>query len=212
MRIAQEMEAGFRFAEKFDEVRVVSCYGSAQAKPEDSHYKLARDLGYKLAGDNDPLAVVTGGGPGIMEAANRGAFEAGGYSIGLGIYLDALNEEPNHYTTHRMDFYYFFARKVILARIAQAYVFFPGGVGTMDEFFEMLTLIATKKLHQEPLVLLMDSAYWNGLFSWLDDVVTKKYHAFRRESIGNMFIVDSAEEAYAMLDKIPPRITHSDSI
>lgn len=215
MRIAQEMEAGFRFAEKFDEVRVVTCYGSAQAKPEDAHYQLAYELGKKLASDSDPIAVVSGGGPGVMEAANKGAYDAGGYSIGLGIYLDQLDEEPNRYTTHRMDFYYFFARKVILARIAQAYVFFPGGVGTLDEFFEMMTLIATKKLHQQPLVILMDSAYWSGLFNWLDNTVAKKYHAFKKESLSEMctmHTVDTAEEAYKLLDLLPSRVVRSDSL
>lgn len=212
MRIAQEMEAGFRFAEKFDEVRVVTFYGSARTMPNSPLYQKAYDLAYKLASDDSPVGVVSGGGPGIMEAANKGAMDAGGYSIGLGIFLDKISESPNEYTTHRMDFRYFFARKVILAHIAQAYVYFPGGVGTMDEFFELATLVATKKLHQDPMIILIGKEYWDGLFSWMKTAMVEKYKTFSEESFSMWRITDDTDEAYHLLDRVPLRIRRSDSI
>jgi hypothetical protein len=212
MRIAQEMEAGFRFAEKFDEVRVVTFYGSARTTAGSPMYQKAYDLAYKLASDDSSIGVVSGGGPGIMEAANKGAIDAGGYSIGLGIILDKLSESPNEYTTHRMDFRYFFSRKVILAHIAQAYVYFPGGVGTMDEFFELATLIATKKLDQNPIVILVGKEYWEGLFSWMKTAMVEKYGTLSEDMFSLWRVTDDADEAYRMLDRIPSRIRRSDSV
>jgi uncharacterized protein (TIGR00730 family) len=211
-RIMKEMEQGLRFAETFDELRVVTFYGSAQAKPDDHWYHQAYDLGNLLAKDDNPIAVCTGGGPGIMEAGNKGAFDAEGYSIGLGIELPHLSEVPNSYTTHRMDFYYFFARKMILVHIAQGYVFFPGGVGTMDEFFELFTLIATKKIIHHPIVILIGTDYWKGLLEWMRTTMAQKYHAFHPESLDKFFILDDVKEAYRLLDTIPRRLELSDVI
>lgn len=212
MRMEQELEDGFRFLETFDEVRVVTIYGSAQAKPEMPWYTSAYDLGKKLASDDDPMAVVTGGGPGIMEAANKGAYEAGGISIGLGIQLDNIAEEPNPYTTHRMDFYYFFARKLILAHIAQAYVYFPGGFGTMDEFFKLATLITTKKMERVPIIVLVGKEYWENLFSWLRNVASKKFKTLSEEDLKIFHITDDIEEAYRFMDTVPRRINLSDVV
>jgi len=211
MRIEKELEAGFRFMEKFDEVQVVTMYGSARAKESEEHYENARNLAQKLG--KQGIAVVTGGGPGIMEAANRGAYEVGGMSIGLGIHLDHLKEDPNNYMTDHMNFYYFFARKMILAHIAQAYVYFPGGFGTMDEFFKLATLIATKKLEQDPKVILVGKDYWDGLFHWLRHCSGgEKYHAVSEEELQKYIITDDVEEAYKMLTQIPVSIARSDAL
>ena len=211
-RILKEMEGGFRFAEKFDEIRVVTMYGSARAPRDSWHYQKAYELAYKLASDDNRIAVCTGGGPGIMEAANKGAKDAGGFSIGLGIQLDHLNEKPNPYTTHRMDFYYFFARKVILAHIAQGYVFFPGGVGTMDEFFELATLVLTKKMECEPLIILVGKDYWEGLFAWMREKMVGKYKTLGKDAFHIWKITDDMDEAYHLLDTIPARIRRSESL
>lgn len=212
LRIADEMEKGFRFAETFDETRVVTVYGSARTKPEEACYKSAYELGKLLVQDDSSISVVTGGGPGIMEAANKGAFEGGGFSVGLGIQLDHIVEKPNTYTTHRLDFYYFFARKVILAHIAQGYVFFPGGFGTMDEFFELSTLVATKKIETAPTIILVGKTYWEGLFDWIRRCPIEKYRTISEGALDVYTITDDVEEAYRALDKIPLRISRSDVV
>lgn len=212
LRIADEMEAGFRFAEMFDEVRVVTVYGSARTSPEEACYKTAYELGNLLVKDDNSIAVVTGGGPGIMSAANRGAFDGGGISVGLGIQLEHIIESPNPYTTHRMDFYYFFARKVILAHIAQGYVFFPGGFGTLDEFFELSTLVSTKKIQTPPTMILVGKTYWENLFAWIRECPIGKYHTMTEDLLSVYTITDSAEEAYQLLDKIPLKIGRSDVV
>lgn len=211
MSMEQEMEKGFRFLETFDEVRVVTVYGSARTKPDMPCYKAAYDLGKKLASDNDPIAVVTGGGPGIMEAANKGAYEAGGISIGLGIQLDNIVEEPNLYTTHRIDFYYFFARKLILSHIAQAFVYFPGGFGTMDEFFKLATLVNTKKM-ERPLVALVGTKYWNRLFDWFRNTASEEYGTISKEEMEMFHITDDIDEVYRLMDTVPKRLDVSDVV
>lgn len=212
LRIADEMEKGFRFAEMFDEVRVVTIYGSSQIIPESECYQTAYNLAQLLVKDNNSMAVVTGGGPGIMEAANKGAFDAGGISVGLGIELPHTTELPNPYTTHRLDFYYFFARKVILAHIAQGYVFFPGGFGTLDEFFELSTLIETKKIEKPPTIVLMGTKYWEHLFQWIRECSVKQYKTMAESMLDVYTITDSMDEAYRLLDKIPNRIKISDVV
>ena len=211
-RIMNEVEKGLRFIETFDETRVVTFYGSARALPNDTWYHQAYSLAKKLASDDNPMAVCTGGGPGVMEAGNKGAYDAGGYSIGLGIELPHLSEAPNRYTTHRMNFYYFFARKMVLVHIAQAHVFFPGGVGTMDEFFELTTLIATKKISNHPIIILVGVDFWKGLLGWMKDVVYRYYHAVSEDLFDKFIITDNMEEAYRLLDTVPARIEISDEI
>lgn len=210
-RINKELEAGFRFMEKFDEIPAVTVYGSSRATPGEEHYDRAQELSRQLARRN--IAVVTGGGPGIMEAANKGCFETNGISIGLLIELDHLKEDPNLYMTDHITFYYFFARKMILAHIAQAYVYFPGGFGTMDEFFKLATLMATKKIANMPRVVLMGSDYWNGLFCWLRECAGgKKYHALSHESLDNFCVTDRIDEAVEILTQTPTSIETSDSL
>jgi hypothetical protein len=155
------------FIEGFDTLAgltpAVTVYGSARVLPDDPLFKLAEDLGRRLA--HAGYAVITGGGPGIMEAANKGAYEAGGTSVGLTIALP--KEQPsNRYHTIAIDFHHFFVRKVMLVKYATAFVLLPGGFGTLDELFETITLIHTRKIRPFP-VFLMGREYWEGLMGWL---------------------------------------------
>ena len=143
--------------------KAVSIFGSARVAPTDIYYQKAEHLAKLLA--KNGFSVITGGGPGIMEAANKGASEAGGQSIGMNIRLP-FEQKPNPHANIRIDFKYFFTRKVMFVKYAVAYVILPGGFGTMDELFEALTLIQTKRIKSFPLIL-MGSDYWQGLLDWL---------------------------------------------
>ena len=136
----------------------VTIFGSARLKPEDKYYQMAESLGKVLA--QNGFSVITGGGPGIMEAANKGAAEAGGKSVGMNIRLP-FEQKPNPYANLQIEYKYFFIRKVMFIKYAMAYVIMPGGYGTMDEFFEALTLIQTKRVRSFP-VILMGTEYWKG--------------------------------------------------
>ena len=159
------------FVQGFDELatltRGISIFGSARSKPEDADYKAAQETAALLA--HEGFTVITGGGPGIMEAANRGAFEAGGLSIGCNIELP-FEQKPNPYQTHSLTFKYFFVRKMMFVKYSLGFVIFPGGFGTLDELFEAFTLIQTKKIRDFPVVL-FGSTYWSGLLNWLRDFV-----------------------------------------
>jgi uncharacterized protein (TIGR00730 family) len=159
------------FVEGFDELaslnRGISIFGSARSQPEDADYKAAEETAALLAAEG--FAVITGGGPGIMEAANKGAFEAGGLSIGCNIELP-FEQHPNAYQTRSLTFKYFFVRKMMFVKYSLGFIIFPGGFGTFDELFEALTLIQTKKIRNFPIVL-FGSSYWTGLLNWLHDVV-----------------------------------------
>ena len=141
----------------------VSVFGSARVTPDDPHYQKAEQLGRELV--QRGFAVITGGGPRIMEAANKGAAEAGGVSVGLNIFLPD-EQIANPYQNVSLDFRYFFCRKVMFVKYAAAFVCFPGGFGTMDEFFESMTLIQTKKIEPFPVVLI-DSSFWGSLVDWM---------------------------------------------
>jgi uncharacterized protein (TIGR00730 family) len=164
-RIHDELATGF------DTLKAIGCgvsiFGSARTKPDDPRYALARTTGRKLG--EAGLAVITGGGPGIMEAANRGAREAGAKSVGLNIELP-FEQAPNPYQDHELHFHYFFTRKVMFVRYASAFVVFPGGFGTLDELFEALLLIQTGKIHHFPVVL-VGGDYWAGITTWLRERV-----------------------------------------
>ena len=157
------------FVEGFDELatltRGISIFGSARSKPEDPDYAAALETAALLA--KEGFAVITGGGPGVMEAANRGAFEAGGLSIGCNIELP-FEQRPNAYQTRSLRFKYFFVRKMMFVKYSLGFIIFPGGFGTLDELFEALTLIQTKKIRNFP-VILFGSEYWTGLLSWIND-------------------------------------------
>jgi hypothetical protein len=144
----------------------VSIFGSARTRPSEPYYKAAEETAALFA--KAGLGVITGGGPGIMEAANKGAYEAGGTSVGLNIMLPQ-EQEGNRYQTTRLDFHYFYARKVMFVKYSSAFVCFPGGFGTMDEFFEVITLIQTLKVEAFPVVL-YGTKYWKGLVEWLREL------------------------------------------
>jgi len=159
------------FADGFEALgdlgHAVTVFGSARGVLEPVHYQKAEALGRALV--EAGYAVLTGGGPGIMEAANKGAFEAGGRSVGLNIVLPH-EQAPNPYQTDEVSFRYFFVRKVMLVKYAAAFVVFPGGYGTLDELFEALTLIQTLKIHPFP-VFLVGTAFWRGLVGWIEDTL-----------------------------------------
>ena len=165
-RMARELQMGCRELDGLH--RAVSVFGSARVSPGTPEYERARETGSRLAAAG--FAVITGGGPGAMEAANRGAHEAGARSIGLKIDLPFEHQEPSPWIDQELDFHYFFCRKVMFVRYANAFVAMPGGFGTLDELFEALTLIQTEKIRSFP-VILVGSDYWSGLLSWLRERV-----------------------------------------
>ncbi len=187
-RILAEFVEGFEAMEPVG--RAVTIFGSARTYPEDKYYKAAEETARLLA--KSKYAVITGGGPGIMEAANKGAFEAGGMSVGCNITLPQ-EQEANKYQTISLDFHYFYARKVMFVKYASAFICFPGGYGTLDEFFETITLIQTLKVDPFP-VILYGSEYWSGLIEWMKKtLVLKRFVDF--EDIEIFKIVDSPRDA-----------------
>ena len=155
------------FVEGFEELHAIypaiTIFGSARTKPDHQDYKKAEEVARLLV--EAGFSIITGGGPGIMEAANKGAAEAEGYSAGLNIKLP-FEQEPNPYANVRLEFKYFFVRKVMMAKFSVGFVFFPGGYGTMDELFEILTLVQTKKIRPVPIAL-VDRSFWDPLVDWL---------------------------------------------
>ncbi len=186
------------FVEGFDTLAdlppAVSVFGSARAKPDSPECELAERLGAMLA--QAGYAVITGGGPGVMEAANKGAAEAGGLSIGLGIELP-FEQGLNEWVDIGIDFRYFFARKTMFVKYAQAFVVLPGGFGTMDELFEALTLVQTKKVTRFPVVL-MGTWYWKGLLAWMRDTMAAE-GKIGPEDLDLLLATDSVEEAVAYI-------------
>ena len=160
-RMHEELEQGMTEMEMYD--RSVTFYGSARFKEGDEYYDRARTLGSRVAKELG-FTVITGGGPGIMEAGNRGAFEAGGNSVGASIQLP-MEQHDNPYMTDTIPFYFFFARRYALSYSSEAFVFFPGGFGTLDELFETLTLLQTGKTRNITVVLI-GQAYWERLINW----------------------------------------------
>lgn len=167
-RILGEFVQGFE--EMADIGKAVTIFGSSRLTPEHPYYRTAEELSGALA--ECGYAVLTGGGPGIMEAGNKGAFEGGGRSVGLNIALPH-EQAPNPYQTDSLDFTYFFVRKVMLVKYSTAFVVFPGGFGTIDELFEALTLIQTKKIKPFP-VYLVGVEYWQGLIQWIDATLVRQ--------------------------------------
>jgi uncharacterized protein (TIGR00730 family) len=183
------------FTEGFEELATVgpavSIFGSARMKPSDRYYKLAEQTASELA--KAGFAIITGGGGGIMEAANKGAAEAGGQSIGLNIELP-VEQIPNDYQNVSLDFRYFFVRKVMFLKYAHGFIVFPGGFGTMDELFESLVLIQTLKQAFFP-VILMGSEFWEGLIQWMKKAMLKD-HAFISPDDTDVFtVVDDPKDA-----------------
>ncbi len=172
----------------------VAVFGSARTKPDHPAYRAAYKAGRMLA--EAGLAVITGGGPGIMEAANKGAFEAGGVSVGCNIELP-MEQVPNPYQTLSLHFRYFLVRKMMFVKYSIAFIIFPGGFGTLDELFEALTLVQTGKIEHFPVVL-FDSAYWGGLVDWLRDTMLKAGN-ISPEDMDIFTVVDSPRQAVDMV-------------
>lgn len=189
------------FVEGFDELSTVgpavSIFGSARTKPGHEHYELAEATAYEIS--KAGFAVITGGGGGIMEAANKGATRAKGKSIGLNIDLPQ-EQTPNEYQNLSLHFKYFFCRKVMFLKYANGFVVMPGGFGTMDEFFESMVLIQTLKQAYFP-VILMGSEYWSGLVEWMKDKMLKETNYISREDMDVFTVIDDpAEAAKIVLD------------
>lgn len=174
----------------------VTLFGSARVARNSPIYRTTEKLARLLA--ENEFNVISGGGPGVMEAANRGAAKGGGKSVGLNIQLPQ-EQKPNRYANIRLDFKYFFIRKVMFVKYAVAYVIMPGGFGTLDELFEALTLIQTKRIRSFP-VILMDSRYWKGLVEWMKETLLKA--KFISPSDLDIFhIVDKPEEAVRIIKR-----------
>jgi len=193
LRIQSEFVEGFGLLAELP--RAVSVFGSARTRKDAPEYALGRRLGGALA--QRGWAVITGGGPGVMEAVNRGASEAGGLSVGLGIELP-FEQSLNDWVDLGLNFRYFFARKTMFVKYAQAFVILPGGFGTMDELFESLTLVQTRKVNRFPVVL-MGTAYWSGLLEWLrSSMLAAGYLA--ESDLELVHLTDDVAEAVALID------------
>ena len=171
----------------------VSIFGSARTKPENKYYKIAEEVAFLLT--QQKFGVITGGGPGIMEAGNKGAQRGGGKSVGLNIVLP-FEQEANPYIDNDkiINFDYFFVRKVMFIKYAQGFIVLPGGYGTLDEMFEALTLIQTEKSGKFP-VILIGRDFWSGLIDWIKNTLLEEEHNISPEDLDLIKIVDSAEEA-----------------
>ena len=177
----------------------VSVFGSARTKPNDSEYRAAQETGALLA--RAGYAVITGGGPGIMEAANRGAFEAGGASVGCNIELPH-EESSNTYLTLSLKFKYFFVRKMMFVKYSDAFIIFPGGFGTLDELFEALTLIQTRKIHNFPVVL-FGTRYWKPMLDWLRGPMLKEGKIVE-EDFRRLHVTDAPSEVVEIIRTYEP--------
>ena len=194
-RIMSEFVGGFDELSAIGDA--VTIFGSARSKPSDIYYKLAEKIAYKLA--KAKYAVITGAGSGIMEAANKGAKRAGGKSIGLNIDVPVV-QKSNKYVTHLIDFRYFFCRKVMFVKYAKAFVVMPGGFGTMDEFFESITLIQTQRIEPFP-VILIGKEYWDGLIVWMKESMLKKRGLISKSDLNFFKVTDDPDEVLRIIKK-----------
>ena len=200
-RIMSEFVDGFHSLSKVG--NAVSIFGSARTKPQNKWYKAAQKTAELLV--KEKYAVITGGGPGIMEASNKGAAKVSGESIGLNIDLP-FEQEPNEYVTTLINFHYFFCRKVMFVKYAKAFVIFPGGFGTLDECFESLTLIQTHRIDKFP-VILYGSGFWKGLISWIEETLIKEKN-IDPEDLNIFRLADSPEDVIKAIKEFyrhPPK-------
>src|SRR3989344_3177480 len=196
LKIMSEFIEGFEFLNKYKEA--VSFYGSARLGFNSQIYQQASLLSFKLA--KDGFAIITGGGSGIMEAANKGAYEAGGVSVGINIVL-SHEQDINKYVIESKEFEHFFVRKVMLAFASDIYIFFPGGFSTLNELFEMIGLVQTVKIRKIPIIL-VGREYWSPLLSWIEEYLFKQNKAIDKEDLEIYYLVDNADEAYELIQKL----------
>jgi len=177
----------------------VSIFGSARTKPDHPYYKMAEAVAKRMV--DEGYGIITGGGPGIMEAGNKGAFDANGISVGLNIDLP-FEQSHNAYihSSFNLDHRYFFIRKVMFVKYAQAFVVLPGGFGTLDELFEVLTLIQTKKITRVP-VILVGTEFWGGMREWINNVMLEQAHNISEKDMDLIPIVDTPEEVATIINK-----------
>lgn len=195
-RVMSEFVDGFEKLERIGPC--ISIYGSARTRPGDPFYEMAVDLAQALV--EEGFGIITGGGPGIMEAGNKGARLSGGTSVGLNIVLPHEQEANDYVDIDKLiNFNYFFARKVMFVKYAQAFVLFPGGFGTLDEFFESITLIQTKKIEKVP-VILVGRAFWGGLIDWMHDQLLERAKVGPRD-LDLIHLTDDVEEVVAIIDR-----------
>lgn len=202
-KIMSEFVTGF---EKLSEIGPsVSIFGSARTKPDHKYYQIADELAYKIC--KKGYGVITGGGPGIMEAANKGANRAGGKSIGLNINLP-FEQSHNEYidSDKNLDFNYFFTRKLMFVKYAQGFVVLPGGFGTLDEFFEALTLIQTNKIAKFPIVL-MSKSFWSGLLDWIRETLLEANGNINEPDLDLFYLADTVDEAVEHIDNFYKKYT-----
>jgi uncharacterized protein (TIGR00730 family) len=197
-RIVDEFGKGFETLGKIGDA--VSIFGSARLGPKNGYYKLAEKTAYLLS--KAGYAIITGGGPSIMEAGNKGARRAGGQSIGLNIQLPT-EQKPNPYATTGLEFHYFFIRKVMFVRYAKAFVIFPGGYGTLDELFESINLILTARIPKFP-VILVGSRYWQGLLHWVMSTVLRQ-GCIDKEDLSLFSLVDKPEDVVRQINQFYKR-------
>ena len=193
-RIMSEFVDGFEVLSQVG--KAVSIFGSSRLQPGNKYYKLAEETAYLLA--KEGYAIITGSGPGIMEAGNRGAQRAGGKSIGLNIQIP-LEQKANIYVDTLLDFHYFFVRKVMFVKYAKAFVIMPGGYGTLDEFFEAINLIQTLRIRKFPVVIL-GSDYWKGMVEWLRATVLRD-GCISKEDLNIFTVVDTPKEVVKVIRK-----------
>ena len=194
-----EIQNGLRFMAQYP--KTVTIFGSARLVPENKHYQKAKELAASLAGKG--YAIVTGGGPGIMQAGNQGSHEATGHAIGFGIELPH-EQNLNEYVTHGINFEYFFTRKLAMNFSGKAYVCFPGGFGTMDEFFQILTLVQTGKVQKVPIIL-FGSEFWNPIREYSQKVMLEENQTISPEDMDLFVVTDSIEEAVSLIEAAPAR-------
>ena len=193
-RIMAEFVDGFEMLASVG--KAVSIFGSSRTKPGDKYYRIAEDIAFRLA--KEGYSVITGGGPGIMEAANKGARWAKGHSVGLNIQIP-MEQRPNPYVDTLLDFRYFFVRKVMFVKYAKAFVILPGGYGTLDELTEALTLIQTMRIPRFPVVI-VGSKYWKGFLDWLKTTVVDS-KSISQDDLNIFKVADTPQEVVSIIKK-----------